>query len=169
MLPEPEDMPTQLAKLGIYPPVPCLIPQHLRPPEGGVSGWRLVAPRAAVPKAAVNKDGDLPLAKDEVGGTWKPLVSSPSAESMAAQQLGQSYLCCFVSSAPYGGHDAGPCRGHFSVRHGSDEAGDCSGPAYLYWPAWWEATLVDKRLLSTQSGRPRASVKCAGREGMTDA
>src|SRR5215469_12017235 len=69
VFPYPDNGPPGRMEPGVGVSIACHVALDLRAPELGIAPGRAVMLRAAVPKAAVDEDGDLGSGKHEIGGT----------------------------------------------------------------------------------------------------
>jgi hypothetical protein len=106
MLPE-ADHSYPLATQGpAYVAITPAIPRYLLRPEGCVLLWGFKTFWAAVPKAAVYKDGNAPLRKVEIRSTGHiGQVQFPPRHPRAPQQRGEPPFRAPVSAMTNRGHD----------------------------------------------------------------
>jgi hypothetical protein len=117
MLPNAQDAPASAPQGLVHQPVARAVPLKFFPPEGPVVFGLGRVPGAAVPEAAVHKDRQADLGKNEVGFAKDGLIPPPAGEAVASQRGGQRQLGIPVSVRANARHYFGPLGFGIYVGH----------------------------------------------------
>ena len=105
MLPDPNNSPTSLPEALIRFTVPLDVPGDLAFPILAVVFWHSEMPRAAVPEATIDENGETFAAKDKIWFARHRLPPPPSGDAMGAENGSEPQFCGAVSGGADCGHD----------------------------------------------------------------
>jgi hypothetical protein len=105
MCPESYDAPTPFAKQAGYLMIALPVALHLGIPIFAVGVRTAVAPRAAMPEAAVYEHGSPLTPENEVWFSGEGCIAPPSGDFGAAKQSRESNLGFLVAARTDQGHD----------------------------------------------------------------
>jgi hypothetical protein len=119
--PDTENSPPSPAEQAANATVAGAITGYFALPVFAVSKRNAAMPRAAVPEAAVNEDGQSLTPEDEVGTAGERLLAAPAGDAGGAQDGDQLQFGGFIAMRANRGHDLGPlflCEnvGHYPVQ-----------------------------------------------------
>ncbi len=84
--------------------IPLDVPLTLFLPILGMVGWSRISAIMAMPKTAVDKDGDSLVKENEIGMTFYLICSPPAGDMVFLEQLNHCQLGAFCIAAFYGAH-----------------------------------------------------------------
>lgn len=84
VLPDSEQAPAAPSEEKVHRAVPFLVCCNFRDPEVGAGFGHATVPAAAVPEAAVDKDGEARVAEDEIRAARDWLMPAPTGDSGCA-------------------------------------------------------------------------------------
>jgi len=113
MLPDSDNKPAILTQHLVHPPIASLVFQQLAAPPAGVCLWLRSMSPAAVPEAAIDKDGHLLIAKNEVRHSSSHCITdanpnrhvpTPTPNSHTPKGFRYTHFRGCVAGPPHGGH-----------------------------------------------------------------
>ena len=107
VFPDACDAPAKGLEFAVYAPVAGAVGLEFPPPEGAIAGRLAVMPWAAMPEAAVNKNGQAGCGKDKIRPPEQRPPSPPSGDAVGPQEFDHPQFGFLVSRAADAGHAVG--------------------------------------------------------------
>jgi hypothetical protein len=107
MFPDADDAPAGLAEVAVYFFVAGDIAKEFLAPEGAIVFGHGAVFGAAVPKAAINENGEALFGENEVGFAKQREPSTPTCKPMQSENLYQPQLGAFIAGTTHSRHNFG--------------------------------------------------------------